>query len=390
MKQNKSPYPLIIMQSGLIWSAIPVMWSYLSAYYQENGFSATQIGILMAINPMIAIIFQPLLGMQADRARSKNALFAVLMAGSIIATFFLPMSTSYIYAIGVLVILSFFQVSLSPISESISLESLEHLNKSYAPSRMAGTLGYSVTAILFGYLMGINTDYLFYAAMVLSLIHIVVILKMPHVKGHQTRESRVPFRILFEDRYLILFFVFASVAALLMSFFYTFLPIYFLDLGGSSDQLGIVFFLGAISEIPFLLFADRIIRKIGNQVALLISMFATGLRILLLVFVTSPAQIFPIALTNGLAFIIFNYVIAVYINRTVRKELRTTGQTVLAVSMGVGRIIGTLLGGYLIDAIGMDGTNILSFILSAVAMFGFVLAAKRIKRTAVVKNEPII
>lgn len=378
------------MQSGLIWSAIPVMWSYLSAYYQESGFSATQIGILMAINPMIAILFQPLLGMKADRAKSKNKIFAVLMAGSIVTTFFLPMNASYMFAFGVIVILSFFQVSLSPISESISLESLEHLNKSYAPSRMAGTLGYSVTAILFGYLMGINTDYLFYAAMLLSLIHIVVILKMPHIKGHQTRESHVPFRILFQDSYLILFFVFSSVAALLMSFYYTFLPIYFLDLGGSSDQLGIVFFISAISEIPFLLFADRIIRKIGNQVALLISMFAIGFRILLLVFVTSPAQIFPIALTNGLAFIVFNYVIAVYINKTVRKELRTTGQTVLAVSMGVGRIIGTLLGGYLIDAIGMDGTNILSFILSAVAMIGFALAANRIKRNAVMKNEPVI
>jgi len=380
MENKRKSYFIIILQSGLLWSALPVMWSYMPAYLDMNGFTAGQVGLLMAVNPIIAMIFQPLLGIQADRTRSKNRMFALLMAGAIMSVFFLPYNRTFILTLIIIMIMSLFQVSLIPISESITLEALEHIHKSYAPSRMAGTICYSASALLLGYLMDIKVHYLFYAVMLIGLVHIGVMFMMPTVSGHQSSENKIRFRALFEDHFLILFYVFSLVAALLMSFFYTFFPIYFLDLGGSSDRLGILFLIGAMSEVPFLLFADRILKRFGNHLILLISMFFIGFRILLLTFVTDPLQIYPIAALNGLAFIVFNYVIAVYINKTVKKELRTTGQTVLALSMGAGRIIGTMLGGILIDSIGLTLTNILSFILSLVAILAFVITISIIKK----------
>lgn len=380
MNTKRQAYPLVILQSALIWSGIPVMWSFMPAYFQLNGLTSSQIGILMSLNPIIAILVQPFFGVRVDRSPSKNRFFAILMLGSIGATFVLSFpGASFYLLIANILVLAFFQASLTPISESISLESLEKLKKSYAPSRMGGTIGYSLSAILLGYLMGINSRYMFYCAILISFVHILIILKMNTVKGHQTQENRVPLRVLFQDKTLLLFFLFASVGAMLMNFYYTFVPTHFLKLGGSSHQLGIIFFISAIFEVPFLLFADRIVKKLGNSLLLFISMIIVGLRILLLAIIKDPIYIYPLSALNGLCFIVFNYVIAVYINRTVAKELRTTGQTVLAVFMGSGRVLGTLVGGFMIDQLGMHSTGIISFSVSIAAIVLFVIGNIKLK-----------
>ncbi len=377
--QKKTIHLVTIIQSGLLWAGIPVLWSFMPAYYEGVQFSASQIGLLMAINPIVAIIMQPFVGVHVDRARSKNMFYVYLMGGTVLSAILLPISTAFYFVLIMMIVLSLFQCTLIPISESISLETLEHLNYSYAPVRMFGTILYSFSALLFGVSIKYDQRSIFYLAALMAVLNMLAIWKMPHVKGHQSKGNKVSVKEVFKDRMLLLYVLLAVVAMMLMSFFYTFMPVYYLQLGGNRDRMGWLFFIAAMSEVPFLVFADRIIDKLGNKITLSISTFVIGLRVFLLLFVNDPNWLYPISVLNGLAFIVFNYTLAVYINRTVRKELKTTGQAVLAVSMGVGKAMGAFAGGILIDGIGLNNTVGLSFGICLVSIILFLILSKRIQ-----------
>lgn len=379
MTKHTPSYKIFVLQSALLWAGLPILWSFIPSYMQINGFTSSQIGLLMAINPLIAIMVQPLIGVRVDRSKSKNRIFILLMFGTLISVVFFPLSQLFSYVLIMISVLSFFQSALIPISESIAIESVVHMGKSYAPVRMAGTFGYSITAIVIGYLMKVNTSSVFVSTVIIGALNMWMVWRMPNVEGHQGEGKRVSIRVIFEDKLLLLYNGFSVIAQLLLSFYMTFLPIYFLNLGGTQDQLGMVYFISAISEVPFLLGADRLLKKFGNQRLLIFSMFIIGLRIFLLVFVKNPSWIYLISALNGFTFIIFTYTLAVYVNNTVKKELKTTGQTVLAVAMSIGRILGSVLGGLLMDGIGAHPTMILSFGLCILAIAMFLIGYRALR-----------
>ena len=89
---------------------------------------------------------------------------------------------------------------------------------------------------------------------------------------------------------------------------------------------------------------------------------------------------YPVMLLNGLTFIVFTFSLAVYINNTVRPELRATGQTIHGMCMGAGRILGSVLGGFLIEWIGLLDTILCFALLCVVSVAAFLAVGAGIKK----------
>ena len=296
-----------VLQSALFWACIPIMWSFLPTYFDGIQMSSGQIGVLMAINPFVSIIAQPLFGTQTDKASSKNKVYNILMFLTVIGLLLIPMNTNYRYVILIIFIVSIFQAALLPISESITLESLEHIGQSYGPVRMAGTVSYALVAILVGVMMRIDITMIFYVTAVIGVANIVIVALLPTVKGHHDKHNKVSYKVIFEDRMLTIFISLTVIAQIMMSFFMTFFAVYFIAQGGSSSRVGWLFFIAALSEVPFLYFADRIIERFGVKKTLFFSMFIFGVRFVALVFSQSPTWFYFISLLHGMTYIIVAY-----------------------------------------------------------------------------------
>ncbi len=364
------PYAL---QSLLLWSFAPILWSFMALYLQQKGLNPSRIGIVMAMNPLTAVFFQPLFGPMADRAISKNRFFMVFAALSVLMLFLFPLGDSFPWLVLAAVLLSIAQTPLIPVSESIALESLEHIDRSYGPVRMTGTLGFSLFSLLVGYFMARRGENLFYIAALIGGANILLTGLLPTVKGHQERENRVSAGEIFRDRKLTLFILLSAAAQLAVSLYMTYLPLYYFSIGGVGSRLGTIYFLMGTGEILVLLFADRIIARLGIQRALGLSVAVMGLRFLVLTVIDSPFWMVPLSLLNGFTFIIFGFGLAVFMNRSVRRGLKTTGQSVLALASAAGRVIGALAGGFLISALGikpaMAGVGVFCFaVLGAYAL----------------------
>jgi PPP family 3-phenylpropionic acid transporter len=380
MTLKKDSMIIYAAQSALLWSCIPILWTYLPIYFDLNGYSSTQIGLIMAINPLMAVLTQPFFGHKADMASSKNKVFAFLMVGTIASILLLPISSIFAYALVLGTILSVFQSALIPISESITLERLELKGKDYGPVRLAGTFGFAIASVIASLLIESDIKNIFYLVAIIGSLNILLVFRIPRVVGHEGDSHKASIGEIFNDKQLVVFLIFSLIAMLAMVSFMTFSPLFFLALGGTKGQLGWIFFLSAVSELPFLLNAEKIINKLTIQGTLGLSMGIIGLRGVLVLFIESSWLMFPLALLNGATFIVFAYSLAVYINRTVKKELRTRGQTVLGVSTSFGRIIGALLSGLMVDAMGLKNTMFFSGLVCVAAIFWYILMLISLKK----------
>ena len=362
-KDSSLPYGL---QSMLLWAFVPVLWSFLPVYLAQSRFSPGQIGTVMAVNPFVSLIVQPLLGPAADRAKSKNRFFSFMILGSILFILLLPLAEGFKGVMLLVTVISVFQVAAIPVSESISLELLDRIRRPYGPVRLMGNVGFMLTSVAMGYLISVNVNNLFIAAALLGVLNVLIIHRLPLVGGHQSRKGKVGYREVFRDVRLRVFVTLSIIPHLSNALYMTYLPMFLMSIGGVESQLGWIYFIMAASDFPFLLYAERIIRRVGIQRALGFSVFSFGLRFLVLLLISAPVWIFLLSLFHGFTFMIFGFGLAVYMNQSVRPELKTTGQSVLAVANSAGRIIGTFAGGQLIASYGMKTT----FVSGGILCFG--------------------
>jgi len=357
-----------------------VYGTFIPVYLDSIGYGQIAIGSLLAVGPFVSILAQPVWGTLGDRARSKNDILKILIFGSAVTVLMHRLSENYYYLLFIMAAFTFFQTSISPISDTITLESLDRSSWKFGPIRMAGTLGYALMAVIAGAYAKSSINGIFFLYFCIAIAAFLVTYRLPTVRGHQTKEQKVPARRLFKNKKLVVLMAFGMVLQITLGFYYSFYSLYLKQMGANNSLLGWAMFLSAISEVPFLIFADRILKKLGTEYTLLGSALAMGLRWFILYKTTDPYFALMSQLLHGINFIVLQYSMATYINETVPKELKAIGQTINTLfGVGISRIIGSFFGGFLSERFGIQSVFLYGSLLafSAVFVFSFWLMKQR-------------
>ena len=328
--------------------------SFLSKYYAEIGMSDSRIGALMSVPTLLALAFMPLMGALSDRVSRKRYLLAaqlILMAGCCLA--FPAMKTfpgMFLAVMGY----SIFSVSATPVATTISLEYCGKTGKSYGLIRLSGTIGYQLGALLVGAILSASLKSLYPMMAISMLLACAVTFFMPNVEGHQHNRRRVPFTRLFRDRRLVWLYGIIFFATVGTQFFTAFFAKYLGDLGMSNGEVSLITFLSTVPELPFLLFGDKIARKINVWNGLLLGLLFSAVRWLGLAFSRSFAPIMAVQIAAVSCMACFEFLPAFYLNRRVAPESIGAAQTMLTLTtFGMGKIVGGLLGGMVCERVGI-------------------------------------
>lgn len=361
-----------------------VYGTYLPVYFQSIGATPTQIGTLLSMGPLVAVLAQPLWGSVGDRAKTKNSVLAALIIGSGAVILFFPLSTWFVYLLCMVCLFTFFQTSISAISDAITLEELEkHKKWSFGPIRLGGTIGFAIMSLAFGFIAKQDIRYLFPVYACIMLIALLLLTRFPSISGYQSAGNKMQIWVLFKNRKLMTYMGISVVLQMTLGYYYTFFPVYFRQMGGDSVLLGWSMVISSLSEIPFLLFAQRILRRIRIPHILLISGVAAALRWFSFYFTDNPLWVLPAQVLHGLIFIVLSVTLAMYINQEVPKELKASGQTFHGLlSIGVSRIIGSFAGGFAIEAFGMRNVFLYNAWIAVACCVVILLVAAKEKRTA--------
>jgi PPP family 3-phenylpropionic acid transporter len=346
---------LFLLYYAVIYMGNAVYGTYIPVYFQSIGCTPAQIGTLLSIGPMVAVLAQPVWGAVGDRSKTKNAVLRMLIIGSGLAILLFPLSVEFYYLLFAVCLFTFFQTSIFSISDAITLEELEkHPKWSFGPIRLGGTVGFALMSVAFGMIAHVQIGYLFPMYAIVMLVSLILLSRFPRVAGHQSLGMKMQVWVLFKNRKLMMYLGINLVLQITMGYYYSFFPVYYRELGGNNILLGWSMVISSLSEIPFLLYANRIFERIRLTHILLVSSAATAVRWFAFSFLENPYWILPVQMLHGLMFIVLTVTMAMYINREVPKELKASGQTLNGLlNLGVARIIGSFFGGFASEAFGI-------------------------------------
>ncbi len=359
-----------------------VYQGYAAKYFEAVGMSHTQLTILLAMAPIVSVVMQPVWGTLGDRSRSRNKVLAMLIVVAAIVVLAYRISSAFWWLMISSILFSAFYTSIQPMGDSIILEALQPKNQPFGPLRLMGCLTFAVGNLFIGYAIDGRANLIVYLTTAVLLINLLSVRALPPTPGHQSTGEKMNMAGILKLPHMAGLIIMLMLLQLTMGYFYSFYSPYFTSLpGGTTTILGLCYFMSAISEVPFLLNADKLFEKLGVGKLMSISAAALTLRWILLasfpnVYVAAGSQIL-----HGWGFIVMTVSMSKYMSATVPNELKASGQMLLAVvGFGVARVFGILGGGLLSEAIGgVQNGFIVMACISGTALIAFAPRYLRMK-----------
>ncbi len=143
-------------------------------------------------------------------------------------------------------------------------------------------------------------------------------------------------------------------------------------MGGSEGELGMVFAIMAISEIPVFLYSKALISRFKPVSLILVSAIFFILRQALYLVVRTPFHVLLVQLLQGPSFALFTNGVVYYIDELAPPELKATAQTFAnSVFFGIGGIIASYVGGWMVDSYGLKSIYLVGFLVSIAVVLLF-------------------
>ncbi|MCR4620973.1 MAG: MFS transporter [Clostridiales bacterium] len=350
------------------YAANAVFQSFMSLYLTDRGLNGSKIGTINAVIAFVSVPTMYLWGRAGDRVASRNRLLACMCVISCGIILLLPLQGGFAYALIVLGMFGCVYTSLQPMGDSIVLTNLDSENLPFGGVRLAGGLTFAVVAALFGYVCDLLGNVsVVYGTAVLCFAAALAALNMPKVSSKGQAASAQGAARLLKNPQIIRLFTLMVLLQITFGYFYAFFsPLLRDDLGAGENLVGWCFFISACCEAPFLIFSDRLIKKLGAGRLMCMAAAVMSVRWFIVAMANSPYVAMASQVLHGFGFIVITVSAAKYLQKVAGDGEKATAQLLLGVfGFGLARGIGYLAGGALSDLIGRQSVF---FICSAICV----------------------
>jgi PPP family 3-phenylpropionic acid transporter len=362
----------------LLFAAIACVVPFIVLYYQELGFTGTQIGLLTGITPLITFFSAPLWTGLADATRRHRLMMSLAILVGVITLSVFPLLNGFVPVLLIAFLLNTFVAPVTPFADSATMFMLADEKEMYSRIRLGGTIGYGLVAPIVGVLVQDHgLRFAFWGCAALFLLSFIVSQKLVYGQLKADSPARGRVRTLMSDPRWLLFLIVAFAGGSALAAFNNYLFPYMKELGANESTMGLALTVGMISEIPTLFFANRLIKRLKSYGLLMLSMVVTGLRMLLFAASGTPSLVLFIQLLNGLTFPAMWVAGVSYADENAPAGMSTTAQGLFSATVfGFGTAVGGFIGGPLLESIGGRGLYLV-FGAAVLAMVAIVALIQR-------------
>ena len=361
---------------------------YLNLYFERNGLSGIQIGTLSALGVLISSPAAILWSGIADRLKAHRLMLVISVLATPICVWLLGRTTSFSLFVPIIVVYGLSVAPIIPLLDGAALEAARAHRRSYGEVRVGGTVGWIISVALVGVLIqAYDIHWLFYsyvACMALMLLFSMF-------QAERTQSLQAPWstnlRVLLSDPSVMVFFISCFIVMVGNGAVQNFFSLYLDGIGAGEGLIGAAWAVASVSEIPVMIFAGRLMQRIGTVGLLKVAFLTYAVRWLLFSFIQEPAWALAAQLLHGLSFAAFLTAGVTYLSERTPEGLTTTAQSIFnVVCYGIAALVGSLAGGYLYDHSGMT-VFFRVFSLTTIAGLGvFWLSSRRPRRQALGAN----
>lgn len=349
---------LFYLMTGL---ALGMLNPYISTIFIEQGLYRDDVGVIMALSSFLVIVAQLFWGRLADKYRMTKLILMLSLA--------VPAGAALLYSVPSvpLMIASYmiyiaFTAPMAPVSDAYAVTAAEAEGSSYGTIRCFQSIGNAFGGYLGGSFVAMYAPrFLGIPFLLFVVVGILVIAGFPGQSDVKvkTKSFGHGLKDVLTNKRVLLFLLSCLLINQTLTAFNTYFVVVFQMAGGSYRMSGIALMVAAFSNVPSMFLSAYIIRIFGVERTMLFGAIAYIVRWGLQWMFPIPAVMVGVQVLQGLSFGLL-YVTAVeYMVRIVPEELRTTGQSILAVVFsGLAGMLGNLLNGYLLEASGPSAMNL--------------------------------
>jgi MFS transporter, PPP family, 3-phenylpropionic acid transporter len=326
---------------------------FINVYFRTLGLSGWKIGVLSALLPAMSLLIVPALAVVADRRRWRVRLLAATVSGCAVSLTLLMLPRGFLALLPLMAVFSAFYSPIVPLADTSIVGMAARYDLNYGGMRLWGSLGFAVSAALFGGIWQ-YTGYraMFAVAAGLSVVVAYLALSLDE-SGHSQRRQRTPLRAIVQDRLLVAVLVTTFLAASSVGMEFTFVGIYMSNLGGSGLLVGLLFAVAAMFELPSMRYSGAIAGRIGAGETLLLGYGLLVVSYLGYAAAPNPYALLACSVVRGLGFGLFYVSTIRMLNERAPAEWAATVQGISnATAYGLGQLITRPLGGRIYDVFG--------------------------------------
>lgn len=350
-----------------VYSITAIVNPYLQVILRNSGYSYEAIGVLLSIFEVAGILGPLALGRFVDKTGRLKLTVLLATVCSAAGLVLLVRPASVVSTIFALAISAFFLRSLTPLVDTVATNLFDGNAQRYSLIRTFGTLGFVAFSLGYAFfhrpILTDNRNIVMHALLG-ALLFILTVLGWKEAKRRPQMSIQVgdtiPPKKMQEpwfDSAFIVGLVIIAFNRLSMTAVNSFLSLYLVE-ELQINAISLMNAIGAGSEMFLMLLAGYLIQKKGvlPVFLLLISGIAIAIRLVLYILFPTFAGVVVAQLLHSLCFGFFHPAAIQLVARRVKRTHRALGMS-MYVSLGTGlpTVIGSSLGGILIEKLGYNG-----------------------------------
>jgi PPP family 3-phenylpropionic acid transporter len=334
---------------------------FINLFYVSIGFNGKQIGFISSTSAIVGMLVSPLWVSEVKkRPQARNILQAALILGG----------TGY-YAIGLqnlfplIIIIVFLHAlaasGIAPLSDSMAVTVSQESGSGYGSVRVWGSLGWIVTVLSSGWLTaryGFIAAFIGVAVMWLIAASLIFFIQPRFFSSRQISTQpkpnlRVALQYIWQDKVLRGF----AFALIVIGFFNNgvlqFENVFLSELGATKQIISVAGILSAVVEIPFMIYSDKIVQRVGAHRLLLVALSMTIFMRLSVLTLPSIITIMVVRFIGGVAFSFYTISFIKLISSRTQPTETGTVLAIFSVTLaGLVNIVASPVSGAIFDVIG--------------------------------------
>lgn len=385
---------------ALYYFSTCALGGFAAIFLGYKGLSSTLVGVATGASCVLSVILMPLASSMLQRLPSVTIprVLRGAMAGSLIcylALVVLPLPRSL--DIVVFAIANALSLAIAPFLSQLAMGfNSIGMPINFGLARGMGSISYAVGAVGLSNLVDVASPAslvaVFAAAAVAFLAMLATMPPCERTGGNEAKQAErgaalqdAPVESALDEilrqRVLVMVLAGFMVAFIACNCLSVYLIDIVVNLGGDTSMYGVAIFCMAASELPAMALVPRLRRRFSTGTLFMVVGVAYLLRNMVVVFAANVPMVFVGLLFQSISYGLLTPLLTCYIAEVLSPRSEMLGQTLLSVATtGVGAMVGTVAGGALQDALGIEAMLLFVAVNTVVAAGIFLLTGARCRR----------
>ena len=283
---------------------------FVNLFYVSLGLTGAQIGTVGSVSAIVGLVVSPIIVSEIKkRPQARGILQASLMLAAI-GYFLLGQQTVFPAILVIVFFQSLVGAGIMPASDAMAIHVSQEAGTGYGSVRVWASVGWILVVPVSGWLIerfGFRAGFLGVSLMWLTAALFTLLIKQryfvrPQLAGQPQSDLRTAFRQITRDRTLLGYAIALVFIGFLNNGVLQFENVFLSQLGASKVLISFAGILSAIVELPFMVYADRYVRRVGAHRVMLFAISMILLQRAAVLLLPSIATIMIVRFIGGVSF----------------------------------------------------------------------------------------